>query len=439
MQVPCLPAGRHPTLFKNYLLMKKNLMLYFLFLSLPALAQGDDQDSFAVKFGGFIKNDFFYDTRQVVAAREGHFMLWPARPLLDQDGHDINDVPSFNFLSIQTRLNAVFTAPEVKGFKITGMVEGAFFGHSNPDINGFRLRHAFVRLQRNTSEFLFGQFWNPLFFTTSFPDVVSFNTGVPFQPFSRNPQIRYTFSTNGISLVAAALSQRDFANVGPAGASSVYLRNAATPDLHLQVHYKLSKPDNPTSLTTGAGIAWKKIVPELVTPQGYKTNASVSGTSFSGYARLDMPALVVKAQYVLGQNANDLLMIGGYGVIQETDQITGIREYAPLKTQQIWLEAHTTGKVFQSGIFIAMSENLGATTDLLPGTTVTGLGTDIKSLFRVSPRFLYNLGKARFALECEYTRATFGTVIIDQQRRGIPVDVENVANLRLLFAVYYFI
>jgi len=418
---------------------KKVLFLYFIALPLLVCAQGGDQGGLAVRFGGFIKNDFFYDTRQVVAAREGHFLLWPAKPSLDQEGLDINDVPSLNFLSIQTRLNASFSAPEVKGFKITGMVEGAFFGHSNPDINGFRLRHAFVRLQRNSSEFLFGQFWNPLFFTGSFPDVVSFNTGVPFQPFSRNPQVRYTFRANGISLVAAALSQRDFASVGPAGASSVYLRNAAIPDLHLQLHYKLSKPDNPVSLTTGAAIAWKKIVPELVTLQGYKTNASVSGTSLSGYARLDLPSLIVKAQYVLGQNANDLLMIGGYGVTREIDQVRGIREYAPLKTQQIWLEAYTTGKVFQPGIFIAMSENLGATTDLRPGTTVTGLGTDIKTLFRVSPRLLYNLGKARFALECEYTRAAFGTVNINQNSRGIPVDTKDTANLRLLFAVYYFI
>lgn len=419
--------------------MKNGLLLYFLLFPLMLVAQSNDQDGFGVKFGGFIKNDFFYDTRQVVAAREGHFLLWPARPSFDEEGRDINDVPSLNFLSIQTRLNATFTAPEVYGFKISGMIEGAFFGHSNPDINGFRLRHAFVRLQRNSSEFLFGQFWNPLFFTTSFPDVISFNTGVPFQPFSRNPQIRYTYRANGFSLVAAALSQRDFASVGPAGASSVYLRNAAMPDLHLQAHYTLSQPDATASLTTGAGIAWKKIVPELITPQKYKTNADVSGFSFGGYARLNLPKFTVKAQYMLGQNSTDLLTIGGYGVSKVVNPLKGIVEYTPLKTQQIWLDAHTNGRVMQTGIFIGMSENLGAVSDLMPGTEVIGLGTDIKTLFRVSPRIHYNLGKARFALECEYTRAAFGTVNINQNSKGVPVDLEDVSNLRLLFAVYLFI
>ncbi len=419
--------------------MKRSLLLYFFTLPLLVGAQNSNEGGFAVRFGGFIKNDFFYDTRQVIAAREGHFLLWPARPSLDHEGRDINDVPSLNFLSIQTRLNAAFTAPEVHGIKITGTVEGAFFGHSNSDINGFRLRHAFVRLQRDASDFIFGQFWNPLFFTSAFPDVISFNTGVPFQPFSRNPQIRYTYTPGAISLVVAALSQRDFANVGPAGSSSAYLRNAALPDLHLQVHYTLSQPENDASLSTGAAIAWKKIVPELVTPQGYQTDAGVTGLTFSGYARLNLPSLTIKTQYMLGQNANDLLMIGGYGISHVVDQAKGFMEYAPMKTRQIWLEAHTNGEVFQSGIFIGMSENLGAVTDLLPGTSVTGLGTDIKTLFRVSPRILYNLGRTRFALEGEYTRSVFGEVDIYQNSKGIPVDLHDVANLRILFAVYFFI
>ncbi len=419
--------------------MKKGLLLYFFAVLLWLGAQGSDGEGFAVRFGGFIKNDFFYDTRQVVAAREGHFLLWPAKPSYDLEGLDINDVPSLNFLSIQTRLNAAFTAPEVNGFKITGMVEGAFFGHSNPDINGFRLRHAFVRLQRNKSDLLFGQFWNPFLFTTTFPDVISFNTGVPFQPFSRNPQIRYTYTPGAISLVVAALSQRDFANVGPEGGSSVYLRNAAIPDLHLQVHYTLSQPENAVSLITGAAIARKKIVPELVSPQGYQTDAGVTGLSFSSYARLKLPTLTIKTQYMLGQNSNDMMMIGGYGVSRVIDQAKGIVEYSPMRTRQIWIDAHTNGEVFQSGIFIGLSENLGAVSDLQPGTSVTGLGTDIKTLFRVSPRVFYNLGRARFALEGEYTRAGFGTININQNSRGIPVDPEDVANLRILFAVYLFI
>jgi hypothetical protein len=221
------------------------LFLVFFATTLVLSAQEKDKDDFAIKFGGFIKNDFFFDTRQTVAAREGHFLLWPAKPSYDLDGVDVNDAASFNFLSIQTRLNATISAPETFGVKTSGFIEGAFFGHSNADINGFRLRHAFVKFEWENTELLFGQFWNPLFIHTSFPDVVSFNTGCPFQPFSRNPQIRLTQSFGKLKVIAAANSQRDFASIGPEGTSSVYCEMLQCPiyicSCITQLHFRIKK------------------------------------------------------------------------------------------------------------------------------------------------------------------------------------------------------
>ena len=402
-------------------------------------AQEKENNDLAIKLGGFIKNDFFYDTRQTVSAREGHFLLWPAKPSLDMDNEDINDASSFNFLSIQTRLNLTIAAPVAFGVKTTGHVEGAFFGHSNPDINGFRLRHAFVKFEWAHSEVLFGQFWNPLFVTSSFPDVVSFNTGCPFQAFSRNPQIRFTRTAGSFKIIVAALSQRDFANVGPMGTSSSYLRNSAMPDMHVQAHYSISRQDAAPQFIFGGGAAYKKIVPELVTTQNYKTNASVKGITYMGFARAVLQPVTIKAQYLMGQNVNDLLMIGGYGISQITDQEKGLVEYAPLRTNSFWLDIHTNGEAFQFGAFFGMSENLGATKDLVAGSGTVGLGTDIQSLYRVSPRLIFNSGRARFALECEYTGARFGSVNTTANRKGIPVDAQAVSNLRLLLGVYLFI
>ncbi len=402
-------------------------------------AQENDGSDFGIKIGGFIKNDFFYDSRQTVAAREGHFLLWPARPSLDAGNKDINGASSFNFLSIQTRLNATISAPDFFGVKTSGQIEGAFFGHSNADINGFRLRHAYVKFDRNNSELLFGQFWNPLFVTLSFPDVVSFNTGCPFQPFSRNPQIRLTQTLGNVKIVAAALSQRDFANIGPAGASSAYLRNSSMPDLHAQIHYTHTDPGAGTQFTIGGGTAYKRIVPELITSQGYKADAYVAGITYMGFARARLRPLTVKAQYLLGQNVNDLLMIGGYGISQITDPMRGKVEYAPLRTSSYWLDMHSNGQTVQFGVFLGLSENLGATDNLVEGTGITGLGTDIRSLYRISPRIVFNSGKARVAFECEYTGANFGSVDISENRRGIPVNIEAVNNLRILLGVYLFL
>ncbi len=421
--------------------MKKIIFLLLALMTIPCFLMADEEEGngFKITYGGFIKSDFFYDTRQTESIREGHFMLWPKKPQYDEDDKDIHDASSFNFLSIQTRLNFTVTAPDFFGFKTTGHVEGAFFGNIESDINGFRLRHAFVRFERNQSEFLFGQFWNPLLLPFSFPDVVSFNTGCPFQPFSRNPQIRVTQKAGDFRIIAAALSQRDFASVGPAGRSSAYLRNATIPDMHLQLHYHFNRGKAMPQFLFGGGIAYKEIVPEIVTMNNYKTDATVAGFSYMGFAKATFQPLTIKIQYLMGQNLTDLLQIGGYGVSKIVDETKGFVEYAPISTQTYWIDMHTNGETLQFGLFMARSENMGATNNLVEGTALTGFGTDIGSLYRISPRLIINSGKARFALECEYTNAAFGTVDISENGKGVPMNTETVNNLRLLLGVYLFL
>ena len=84
---------------------------------------------------------------------------------------------------------------------------------------------------------LVGQTWHPMFVTDIVPGTVSFNTGAPFNPFSRNPQIRFTYSYDKLKFMVAALTQRDFQSNGPGGFSSSYLRNSVLPNLHGQVQF----------------------------------------------------------------------------------------------------------------------------------------------------------------------------------------------------------
>ena len=161
---------------------------------IPALslfAQEDEEEKkFGITFKGFVKNDFILDSRQVVSARDGHFLLYPANEVLDADGNDINGRASFNYLAIQSRLSGHISGPDAFGAKTSGLIEGAFFGQIEDNINSFRLRHAFIKLNWPKTEILLGQYWHHFFVTGCYPGTVSFNTGVPFQFFSRNPQIR---------------------------------------------------------------------------------------------------------------------------------------------------------------------------------------------------------------------------------------------------------
>jgi hypothetical protein len=69
------------------------------------------------------------------------------------------------------------------------------------------------------------------------------------------------------------------------------------------------------------------------------------------------------------------------------------------------------------------------------GNQVFGLGTSIRTLYRISPRIMYNSGKVRLALELEYTNAAYGS---NYDVNYIPADTKAVGNMRGLLAVYYF-
>lgn len=174
-----------------------------------------------------------YTTPVKQSVWEKDIFLYPANEALDKNKSDINAAPNFNILSIQTRLIGRITGPDAFDAKTSGIIEGEFFGTSDGDANGFRLRHAYLKLDWERTSLLVGQTWHPMFVVEVFPGVVSFNTGAPFQPFTRNPQIRLTKSFDQLKLIAVAASQRDFQSFGPDASnrsvqSSAYLRFASS-------------------------------------------------------------------------------------------------------------------------------------------------------------------------------------------------------------------
>ena len=418
--------------------MKKYFIMALALLStVAASAQEKEESKFGVKFSGFVKNDFFWDTRQTVAAREGHFLLWPTPVNLDENGEDINKQASFNFLAIQSRLTAKISGPDALGAKTSGLIEGDFFAQANINTNLFRLRHAFVKLNWEHTEVMAGQYWNPLFVTACFPGTVSFNTGTPLQSFARNPQVRVTYKTNGFSILAAALGQRDYSSVGPLGASSHYLRNSAVPEMQVQLHYGTSNEDG-MNIAAGAGAAYKTIVPRLssspVDGVTYKIDEKVGGFTAMAFTKLTTKPITAKLQVRYGENIADLLGISGYAATEIVDVTTGELAYAPLKSMTFWAEVHSNGNP-QVGIFGGLTSNNGINETILTTVPVYGRGTTIRRLYRIAPRIIYNVGKLRLAAEVEYTSAAYGD---NYDEFYIPADITLATNLRVLTAVYYF-
>jgi len=395
-------------------------------LSILAFGQDGDQN-FGISFSGFVKNDFFFDTRQTVSIREGHFLLYPADELPDRNGEDINARASFNFLAIQTRLTGKITGPDAFGAKTSGVIEGAFFGTANPDVNGFRLRHAFVKLNWTNTELLLGQYWHMMFITDGFPGTVSFNTGAPFQFFSRNPQARVTYRMGDLSIAAMVAAQRDFSSPG----SSEVLRNSIMPDLQGQVTY------TGDHVLAGLTAGYKKVVPRIRTDSLYKTTAGVGGFSGEAFLKIATDQVTYKFQAAYLQNGYDGLSIGGYAVRSVTDPVRDYREYTTINTLNLWTDIHTNGDRIQVGLFAGYSKNLGTgeALDDVSQLPLYSRGSDIAMLYRISPRFIINSGKTRFAFELEHTGAYYGDSVSSM---GIPGDLSLLVNNRFLLAVYYF-
>ena len=409
-------------------------------------AEKKTDPSWGIKFSGFIRNDVFYDSRQVVSARpaaQGELLLYPANVLNDVNGKDINAAPSLDMLAITTRLTGTVTGPDAFGAKTSGIIEAEFFGNANGNENLFRLRHAIARLDWPKTQLALGQYWHPLFVTDCYPAVLSFNTGMPFQPFARVPQIRLTQKLGSeINLIIAALSQTEaFVSSGPgtntalgaAAASQAYIDNAVIPNLHAQLQYKGKV------LLAGLALDYKSLRPALSAPSAVgattlvSTNERVNSLTVETYAKITTKAVIAKAEFLSGQNLYDQLMIGGYLAFGTTPAIT----YKPITVNSYWVEIMGTGKKIIPGIFVGYTYNNGASQDNAVASYTRGITagkTSLANVFRVAPRIETNSGRFRFGLEAEITTATYGAAGTNAKVTG---TTNSVTDNRILFISSY--
>ena len=426
------------------------------------------ESKWAVKLGGFIGTDLFWDTRQVVESRDGVLCLYPENVQKDINGKDINARPSFNFLALNTRLTVKIQAPDALGASISGMVEGWFAGMSNNDMNGFSMRHAFIKLDwgewNRKTTLLMGQTWHPLFTESCFANTIAGSAGSPFQPFSRAPQIRLTQDFGVSSKIMFYINaQRDFLSTGTAGASSSYLRNSAIPETGLQYIYERGSHATCQSpyrkRIFGIGIDYKYIIPRIVTDSNvYTRNGLHALTAIAFIHYLDRITrdimFGIKAKGLYGQGSNEFLMLGGYAYQYYDNQPLNPSvnyTYTTVNTASAWLDICVAEihKKWEVGLFGGYTQNLGSYKNIQDWNNPNSYfsrGYDIKYIYRVSARAVYQANKLQFGLEPEYTVACYGNTLnsLGEVQTLPSNDYPNaqkntVANLRILFStVLYF-
>jgi len=372
---------------------------------------------------GFIRNDFYYNSRQNIDVIDGIFNMFPKPIVLDASGNDINNIPQTEMISVASRLGININGPEIFNAKSTAKIETDFCGTGSTYFL-MRLRQAYMKLNWKKTELLAGQTWHPFFGNVS-PTMISLNTGSPFQPFNRSPQLRLKQNfTSSLSVTGAAIYQMQFSSYGPEGRSNIYMKKALLPEFYLGLE------NTGTHLTGGIGLDVKTIKPD----------SRLISKSTMAYVQYTARKLQVKAKTLLGQNLCDLQMPMGYGLSGYiADNKTNT--YTNFSQSSSWINI-VYGKTWQVGIFGGYLKNLGTDKNLLLSSTgdftVYSSGyfsgnQHLDQLFRIAPHFSYNLKNIRLGLEYDLTNAEYGKL----NSEGKVTNPYSIENHRISAAVVY--
>ena len=420
--------------------MKKiTLSLLVALVAVSGMAQIKLGKDVNLKIYGHVRTDIYYNSRDNVQSVDGLFYSYPKDEVLDANGNDINGSDNSNMYAVYSRMGFDFTGPMIGKAKTSAKIEFDFRGNGNDNLSALRLRHAYFNFDWGKNKVLVGQTSHPFFGEVS-PQILNLNTGSPFQPFGRAPQIRYRYNSGKLQLQAAAVWQSQFKSHGPTAddgtgkgnARNQYPhKNSNIPELALGLDYKAN------GWIIGVGMDLLSIAPrtKAIGEDGstFKVDERLTTVSYEAHIKYQKDKLFFAAKSTLGSNFTHTSMLGGYAV-KSQDAKTGEREYTPFRNTSNWINI-VYGKKWKPGIFIGYIKNLGTADDMEMGDNkaVYGTGTNIDQLLNGTFELTYNVPHWKIGAEYNYTSAWYGKT----QKDGKVTDTHSVANNRLVLSATY--
>ena len=362
------------------------------------------------EFHGFIRSYFAFDTRESSAGTEDLYYYMP-KDINSPAGEDLNDQMSFRFAALTSRVWVDVKGFQFGAYNIGGRIEADFYAGLN-GVTGtaqLRLRQAFVSLARDGRTWKIGQTWHPM--AADLPDIFSLETGAPFGPFNRSPQVNLDWKINDwFGVTAAALWQMQYTSTGPNGASADYIKYGLTPECYLGFNFFTKKSlfrigGDIVSIKPRNNDGQRKVKDRLTT-----YNAFV-------YAQTKADNWNFKGKVTYAQDGGHMNLVGGYGV-------SGIMEdgisylYTPNQTISGWFTAMAKFGNWQPQMLLGYIENMGAYKGIL-SKEVLGTARDpfyeknsagtVARMARIQPELIYNLGKLQFGIEYMVTGVQYGT------------------------------
>jgi len=392
------PSWDHQIQFQD-MIRKFFMAVAFLAVTLSAAAQ---ESAAQFKWYGFIRNYVVADSRESVYGTEDFFYYLP-KDVKMSEGVDLNAEHTFAFAALTSRLGLDVTGYEVQGWKVGAKLEADFYAGVS-GVTGtaqLRLRQAYMTLSKGGFSAKIGQAWHPM--AADMPHVFALNTGAPFGPFSRTPEIVLDGKlSDSFTLTAAVLWQMQYTSAGPEGASANYIKYGGIPELYLGLSYKEN------GFTARVGVDMLSIRPRHLDVTGTK-KVSDRITTFSPFIYLEYTKglFSVKAKSIFAQAGEHLSLNGGYGV--SAINADGSWEYTPTRNSSSWLSL-SYGKKLQGVLFGGYVYNIGTWKPLVGDLYFSKNSfSNMRQMFRVAPELIYNLGKVAFGLEYELTGVEYGT------------------------------
>ena len=392
-------------------------------LCINAMAQEETPSKF--KLYGFIRNYMAADSRAVNAGTEDLYFYMPKDLSVNAEGVDANAGFNWRFVSLTTRLGL-----DVSGYKfgtmgVSGKVEADFYNLSSA-VPILRLRQAFIKLGWDNVplSLTIGQTWHPM--AADMPHMNNLETGAPFNPFNRSPQLTLDYKVGDFTLTASMLYLNHYLPVGPNGKSKEYFLNGL-PEFYAGVAFKHG------GFLAKAGV-------DMVNLRPYKmynskvANGLMTGVSPFVFAQYGKGLFQVKAKAILAQSGEHMNLLSGYGVAS-FDEASNTFVYTPMQNLASFV-SFSYGKKFQVMCMLGYMKNLGTTADLMDpdkmfwlntagGTTTIMVGEDkvsqanVCQAFRATPTVAWNLGKFTVSLEYNYTLGEYGNAGAHRGVRGL--------------------
>jgi len=436
--------------------MKKMRLILFMamLLGLINLYAEEPKKESSVTVYGFVRNEMYFDSYKGINSASDLFYLVPNYDgKVDANGKAINEQLSYNLSAMATRFGLKIAGPEILGAKTTANIEGDFAGNLTDNTALFRVRQANCVLNWGKTSLLVGQTWHPYWGGKVYPTSAGLNTGAPFQPFNRSPQIRLDYKTGNLTLTGALISEFQYKSVAanpdkPAESlkTDQFARNSAIPEIYAGTEF------NKGGLTIGLGASYKAIKPSLTMDMDdtlgikrtYNCNTLLHSFVGFGYVQYSQGKFLIRAKSVLGQNTSYLTMPGGFAISSRNKNGVPSVEYTNYNNTTTFVNA-LYGTKWQAGLFLGYQKNLGTTKAVLNEQSVYGLLPkivygllpQIQSMSRIAPSISLNVSKLRVIAEYEKTIAEFGTGGF-RTSDGLYDQTVSATNHRVIVTMTYF-